>query len=419
MKGAQDAEGARSEYEPGAALCLSGGGYRAMLFHAGGLLRLNELGWLPRLRHVAGVSGGAILAGWLGLKWHELEFMDGESSDPGSGDASAGDTASNRGGGASRPGGGADGSQGVALNLRDVVLEPLYELAGRPLDIAAGLAGMFIPASVLARGLDSQLFRGALLGDLPRGRSATGEADGAGAPLFAVYATNLLTGAYTELSAMGVSEEHLGRHVTPELHLSSAVAASCTIPPTFRPFRLRLDPAGWRGECLRQFAHVRKTRTPLRLCDGGNHDNLGLKAVWDRYETLLVSDGSSPMPPWRWISGNWLATTLRSNRILIDQIRDMKKRILIHHKFAVGSAQDGAYWGIASSADGYGLPGAMVRDSELTNGLANMRTRLGRHTVKERRQLVNFGYAMADTALRRHVPPDAAPGHWPYPEYAL
>jgi NTE family protein len=32
----------------GIALCLSGGGYRAMLFHAGAIWRLNELGLLRR-----------------------------------------------------------------------------------------------------------------------------------------------------------------------------------------------------------------------------------------------------------------------------------------------------------------------------------------------------------------------------------
>ena len=29
-------------------LCLSGGGYRAMIYHVGALIRLNELGFLPR-----------------------------------------------------------------------------------------------------------------------------------------------------------------------------------------------------------------------------------------------------------------------------------------------------------------------------------------------------------------------------------
>ena len=52
--------------EPGIALCLSGGGYRAMLFHVGALWRLNELGYLPKLDRVSSVSGGSITAGVAG-----------------------------------------------------------------------------------------------------------------------------------------------------------------------------------------------------------------------------------------------------------------------------------------------------------------------------------------------------------------
>ena len=39
-----------AEPEPGVALCLSGGGYRAMLFGLGSLIRINELGLLRKLR---------------------------------------------------------------------------------------------------------------------------------------------------------------------------------------------------------------------------------------------------------------------------------------------------------------------------------------------------------------------------------
>ena len=58
--------------EPGIALCLSGGGYRAMLFHLGALWRLNEIGYLPKLERISSVSGGSITAGVLGLKWERL-----------------------------------------------------------------------------------------------------------------------------------------------------------------------------------------------------------------------------------------------------------------------------------------------------------------------------------------------------------
>src|SRR5260370_31449320 len=62
--------------QPGIALCLSGGGYRAMLFHLGALKRLNELKYLTRIARVSSVSGGSITAGALGMNWPKLQFYD-------------------------------------------------------------------------------------------------------------------------------------------------------------------------------------------------------------------------------------------------------------------------------------------------------------------------------------------------------
>jgi NTE family protein len=64
----------REAPQPGIALCLSGGGYRAMLFHVGTLWRLNELGYLPKLSRVSSVSGGSITAAVLAVNWSALGF---------------------------------------------------------------------------------------------------------------------------------------------------------------------------------------------------------------------------------------------------------------------------------------------------------------------------------------------------------
>src|SRR5437762_12227289 len=61
---------------PGSAPCLSGGGYRAMLFHVGALWRLTELAYLPKLARISSVSGGPITAGALGLHWSKLGVVD-------------------------------------------------------------------------------------------------------------------------------------------------------------------------------------------------------------------------------------------------------------------------------------------------------------------------------------------------------
>src|SRR5262245_56038819 len=52
----------------GVALCLSGGGFRATLFHLGALRRLNETGVLAKLDTVTSVSGGSIMAAALATR---------------------------------------------------------------------------------------------------------------------------------------------------------------------------------------------------------------------------------------------------------------------------------------------------------------------------------------------------------------
>jgi predicted acylesterase/phospholipase RssA len=67
-------EDAGSQPERGLALCLSGGGYRARVFHVGVLWRLNEVGLLPKLDRVSTVSGGPITSGVLATNWADLKF---------------------------------------------------------------------------------------------------------------------------------------------------------------------------------------------------------------------------------------------------------------------------------------------------------------------------------------------------------
>src|SRR5262245_6498823 len=65
-----DTADAATKYLPsrqrhGIALCLSGGGFRAALFHLGAVRRLNELGILSTLDVISSVSGGSILSAHL------------------------------------------------------------------------------------------------------------------------------------------------------------------------------------------------------------------------------------------------------------------------------------------------------------------------------------------------------------------
>jgi predicted acylesterase/phospholipase RssA len=66
-----------SKYQPnksreGWALCLSGGVFRAALFHLRALRRLNEVGHLVTLQTFSSVSGGSIINGLLAKTWSGL-----------------------------------------------------------------------------------------------------------------------------------------------------------------------------------------------------------------------------------------------------------------------------------------------------------------------------------------------------------
>ena len=58
--------------EVGIGIAASGGGFRAMLFHAGALLRLSELGILDSAKRISSVSGGSIATGFLATVWNGL-----------------------------------------------------------------------------------------------------------------------------------------------------------------------------------------------------------------------------------------------------------------------------------------------------------------------------------------------------------
>jgi NTE family protein len=68
----------------------------------------------------------------------------------------------------------------------------------------------------------------------------------------------------------------------------------------------------------------------------------------------------------------------------------------------------------------------MVKDNAKTAALQHMRTRLNRFTAKEKGELINWGYALADAAMRRHVMnpsgegvPPIPVGNWPVPQWPL
>jgi NTE family protein len=333
-------------------LCLSGGGFRAMLFHTGALWRLDEAGWLPRLDRISSVSGGSIAAGVLAVRWDRLRFRD----------------------------------DGRAQALQEELVEPLRRLAARTLDVRA-MRGLLIPGSSVADQLGGlyrrRLYGAARLGELP------------GAPTFVFNTTDLLTGGSWpfvggtgSLSGAGAADD--------DLELAAVVAASSAYPPFLSPARPRLP-----GKPV--------------LSDGGVYDNLGLDQVWKRCGTVLISDGGRKIPIARRVATFWPVQNDRVVRVIDQQVRTLRKQQAIGG-YALG-LREGAYWGIRSQLANFPAESRLDCPPERTAELAEIKTRLKRLAPEHQERLINWGYAMADVALRSWVDESIpAATELPYPK---
>jgi NTE family protein len=359
--------------ERGIALCLSGGGYRAMIFHVGALWRLNEAGYLRRLARVSSVSGGSITAGMLGLKWSRLAFDGG----------------------------------GVARGFGTEVVEPLRALAGRTIDAGAIVTGVLLPGVSVADRVEAaytkHLFGDATLQALPD------------APRFVLNATNVQTGALWRFSKPYMADYRVGRVLNPTLPLARAVAASSAFPPVLSPVALELRAGDWETPPLQGTDLAREPYTSdVVLSDGGVYDNLGLETAWKRYDTILVSDAGGAMQPEPEPERDWARHVVRILEVIDNQVRSLRKRQLIT-AYQRGERK-GAYWGIRSDVADYRLPDAIPCPAERTLALAAVPTRLARMEPEHQERLINWGYAICDAALRRHVDPAVArPAGFPYP----
>jgi NTE family protein len=349
--------------QPGMALCLSGGGYRAMLYHLGSLVRLNELGLLKGLKRVSSVSGGSITAGMLGLKWTKLNF----------------DAAN------------------VALNLFDEVIKPVMGMADHTLDLLSVAEGIINPfksiADEIADGYRSHLYGHATLQDLPTDTQG---------PRFVINATNVQTRVLWRFSRPYMGDYRVGLVKNPKVELAIAVGASSAFPPVLSPVELKLNQSDFDLATAGPLFRPPFT-TDVILSDGGVYDNLGLETAWKEYDTILVSDGGGATPDDPNPHRNWAQHAYRILELLDNQVGSLRKR------WVIGSFQQnlrkGTYWGIRSEIAKYGTPNSLPCPSNRTLELAGTPTRLKSLGEELQQRLVNWGYAICDAAIRKHYDP--------------
>ncbi len=356
--------------EPGMALCLSGGGYRAMLFHLGSFWRLYEANLLAGIERISSVSGGSITSAMVALQWSKLSFNP----------------------------------SGLRDDFVPYVVEPIRALARRTLDASSVFEGILLPGSAadrVAGEYRQHLYGVATLQDLPA------------APRFVINASNVQSGVLWRFMKPYMRDYRVGEVRTPRVELADAVAASSAFPPVLSPMELDLDPSDFTpgsGQDLQREPFTDR----VVLTDGGVYDNLGLETAYKRYRTILCSDGGGKLEPEEEPKRDWARHSYRVLNMIHEQVTALRKRQLIASY--VADRRDGAYWGIRTDIANYGLADALPCPLERTAELALTPTRLKRMKSELQQRLINWGYAVCDAALRKHVQPDLPRGAFPYPE---
>jgi predicted acylesterase/phospholipase RssA len=420
-------------------LALSGGGFRASLFHLGVLARLAEVDGLRGVEVLSTVSGGSILGAHYYLEVRKL--LQGTKD----GEIKRGDYVEI----VRRVIG--QFLEGVQRNLRTRVLTnvvanlkmalsksysrshrlgELYEanLYSRVNDCHPSTKPRVMPEMVIKPV------------DAPEGGDFKPKFSNwrrqAKVPVLLLNATSLNSGHSWQFTARSMGEPPglVGPEIdaneryrrlwydqapTPEFQryrLGYAVAASACVPGLFDP--LVLD-------------GLYPGRT-VRLVDGGVHDNQGVEGLINEGCTLLLcSDASGQMADVKRPSDGLLGVPLRSNSILMSRVReaeyqDLKARIdsralqgllFVHLKKGLEPApldwircQDPTVPPLTAAATtSYGV------DKDLQRKLAAIRTDLDSFTEVEAYALMLSGYLMTEHELkvldaRRRA--DGEPGTW-------
>jgi predicted acylesterase/phospholipase RssA len=333
-----NAAAVQSTLEGKVGLALSGGGFRASLFHIGVLARLAELDVLRKVEVLSCVSGGSIIGAHYYLEVRKLlqEKTDDEITRE---DYIEIVRRIER-----------DFLAGVQRNIRTRATTEF--LTNLKLIFVLNYSrtqrvGELYEKEIFSRVDDGEGGSPRWLNDLhirPKGEERFSPKlhnwkRNAKAPILVLNATTLNTGHNWQFTASWMGEppsaidseidgnDRLRRvpyHAAPPTHqqirLGHAVAASSCVPGLFEPLVL----------------HGLYPGRIVRLVDGGVHDNQGIASLLDQdCNVLLVSDASGQMENQKNPSAGVLGVPLRANSILMQRVREAEYHELLARRRAL------------------------------------------------------------------------------------
>lgn len=342
------------------ALCLSGGGFRAALFHLGALRRLNELGVLSKINTIASVSGGSILAGYLATRlrpWPE------------------------------------DGAAIDGEKWQQEIEQPFHQFVKHDIRTWPILKRILFPWNWLRPSTQALALQACYAKRLtPLKLQQLPER-----PRFIFCGTDVAYGVLWVFAKDRVGSYEAGYVTpTPDWPLAQAVAASSCFPPIFAPMPIRLSPK----ESMRGRNHQAKPKIAGEgVTDGGLYDNLGLQSV-EKLGTVLVSDGGAPF-----VAATPKDLFGRLNaylEIMGKQAGSLRKRQLIADY--CNERRAGTYWGISSAPSKYRADAEGYSKELAETVIARIRTDMDAFSDAEIAVLENHGYLLTDVAIEVHAP---------------
>ena len=358
----------KKAYDTG--LALSGGGFRATLFHLGAMWRLNELSLLPTIARIAAVSGGSLLSGVIAARWSRLAFHNG-----------------------------------IAANFHEEVVRPIWNFCSMNVDVTTTLSGLLVGTHILERYYRRHLVGDSTLQDMPD------------YPEFVFNAAHIETGRNWAFSKSCMRTYRLGTVDHPDVQLSNVIAASSAMPPFFPPLILKLNPDDFRRSQYADLFDRVGWKRKVSLTDGGVYDNLGVHSIRD-FKTLLISDASGPLetikslPMLRW----FFQRVLRPIDIAVEQTRALRRRSIIE-QFQNGD-RSGALWSVTTDVRSYPVTSPFAVRKEWVSQVSSIRTRLNSFTDEEKSRLINWGYLQCDLSIRSYYRSSVdPPSSLPFPQF--
>ncbi|MFO0941360.1 MAG: patatin-like phospholipase family protein [Pirellulales bacterium] len=342
------------------ALALSGGGFRATLYHLGVIRFLYETGELKSVTRICSVSGGSILGAHLVLNWERYNGTEEDFS--------------------------AAAQEVVQFAMSNVRRRVVFRWFLSWLLIFPRFRPDQFSRINLLRREYAILYKNQTLHEL---RSSLSQ--GTVRPELHILATSMTTGDLCSFTSRGLELEDKSSGVEQSfamqrIPIDFAVAASSAFPPVFPPVKL----AG------RDFAFLNNEFRDHALTDGGVYDNLGCRKLVSlqtssRNSHVIISDAGGSFD-WstEYEFTNLVKCTWRTTEILMKRIAELESQ-QIQASSSFGEAK--VFW--CNINDNFPLHSGFELDETVQRLVRLIRTDLDRFSATEVHALVTQGFLFA------------------------